>query len=91
MKKAIFAFRAGYLILLPKHAQACQLWLEFVTTHQAENRAARRSALAFKIYDAALVNPAEEEFFYIRMPTELKQTFLEAVEYINANLPVEAA
>ena len=74
--QAKYDYRSGNVLLLPKTGFAPGLFLEFI---QNLGRA--------HINILSNSNDNESDYFIIKMPFELTETFKDAVEYINNNLP----
>jgi hypothetical protein len=62
------------------------LFLEFIRDYYKDFK----NKISFTIREAGETNIAEEGFFYIRMDCQLRETYADAVSYINENLPIEA-
>jgi len=77
--QAKYDYRSGNVILLPKTGFAPGLFLEFLAINNKQLHS------AFRIFYSA--DDKESDYFIIKMPFELRETFLDAVEYINNNLP----
>jgi hypothetical protein len=76
--KAKYFSRMGFVLSLPKEGTSCMLFLEFIRDYSIQ----QERKIFFTIKDAD-----EQECFLIRMVNETRETFADAVSYINANRP----
>jgi hypothetical protein len=74
--KAKYDYRSGNILFVPKQGLAPVLFLEFI---QQYGRVIIHIPVASSSY--------ENRYFKIRMPSELREAFYEARDYINSNLP----
>jgi hypothetical protein len=81
--RAKYTYRSGNVLFVPKHGLAPMLFLEFLRDYSKE----QRRTIIPQVKEPTQSD--EQDYFYIRMPDELRGTFADAVSYINANLPVD--
>lgn len=84
--RAKYHYRSGNVLLLPKQGLAPMLFLEFVRDYRmnAIQAGAKYIDLHFNIHTCH--DESEEDYFHIRIESGIRQTYEEAVSYINANL-----
>jgi hypothetical protein len=78
-KGASFRFSSGLVLMLPRLPFASMLFLEFVRDYYEREKI----QLSFRIYNST----DTENYFCVRMDHALRQTYIDAVDYINDNLP----
>lgn len=81
-ERAFYHYASGHTLLLPKTGNAALLFLEYIRDYTKE----QKRIVQFSIKNAGDTNTANEDFFIIRMPHEMRGTFADAVSYINDNL-----
>jgi hypothetical protein len=84
--RAKYTYRSGNVLLLPKQGNAPMLFLEFIRDYRLERikSGSKYPDVKFNVHSNCDEN--EEEYFYIRMESETRSTFADAVSYINENL-----
>ena len=85
MKKAKYTYSSGNVLLLPKDGLASMLLLEFVRDYSQNLKG---KGMTLNIKNAGDFNSADKDFFAIRMEPSTKETYANAVSYINNNLPI---
>jgi len=79
--KAKYDYRSGNILLLPRTGFAPGLFLEYLENEIFNNKISSKIKVQKSFIDA------DSDYFIIKMENEIKETFLNAVEYINNNLP----
>ena len=80
--KAKYDYRSGNVLLLPKTGFSPGLFLEFIRDNINDTGT---NKIRLQISDSS--HESESDYFVIRAPHVFKETFLDAVEYINNNIP----
>lgn len=72
---------SGNVLVIPKHGNAPMLFLEFLRDYSKS----QKRVIIPKIINITGRSIDELDFFFISLTDELKQTYINAVEYINNN------
>lgn len=81
--KAKLVYRSGNKILLPKEGQAALLLMEYLRDYSKEHLCS-----SIRISDSS--DESEADYFIVEFLYTIKETYIDAICYINANLPEES-